>query len=155
VEGLQKMLSFRPPNNPLAVRLLPARTDTRSFHECIYNNPKAGDALLKRQAQIRWLQKRLLYFIDLCNAAPRWIMCKPTFLFYCMRHATITATWKAKVQAAIGDYLSFRKVFSFSSTTNPNEPTSTRTVIIEPIPRTAEDRAGPANLHRAIGGVSA
>ena len=33
--------------NPLTVCLLPARTDTRWFHEFIYNNPKAELSFLK------------------------------------------------------------------------------------------------------------
>jgi phage N-6-adenine-methyltransferase len=46
--------------NPLTVCLLPARTDTRWFHEFIYNNPKA---------ELRFLKGRLK-FGGCANSAP-------------------------------------------------------------------------------------
>ena len=46
--------------NPLTVCLLPARTDTRWFHEFIYNNPKA---------ELRFIKGRLK-FNGCANSAP-------------------------------------------------------------------------------------
>ena len=46
--------------NPLTVCLLPARTDTRWFHEFMYNNPKA---------ELRFIKGRLK-FSGCANSAP-------------------------------------------------------------------------------------